>query len=149
MSYVCMFRYNRPKDYLQVAGLLGVTHVAIVSQTESNTIYKVARAPQGPTLHFKVSSQDRKRLLCACPCSPFGLFWRGMQVLQYSLMKHVRALQKHPFESAVSGRCQFAAPLLRLIMRHGFFFPSGCLPDPAIGGIEQFWTSNSSTHCGA
>jgi ribosome biogenesis protein SSF1/2 len=69
-------KYNRPQDYLQVAGLLGVTHVAIVSQTESNTIYKIARAPQGPTLHFKV--------------------------LKYSLMKHVRALQKHPFESQVA-----------------------------------------------
>lgn len=69
-------KYNRPKDYLQVAGLLGVTHVGIVSQTESNTIYKIARAPQGPTLHFKV--------------------------LKYSLMKHVRAQQKHPFESQVA-----------------------------------------------
>ncbi len=64
---------NRMKDYTAVAGLLGVSHVLVITQTKSNLILRIGRVPNGPTLHFKIK--------------------------EYSLVKHVKALQKHPFES--------------------------------------------------
>ena len=65
--------FNKLKDYLAVAGTLGLTHLLAVSQTESNIVLKIARFSNGPTLHFKVQ--------------------------QYCLSRHIRASQKHPYES--------------------------------------------------
>ncbi|KAK9161580.1 hypothetical protein Syun_007921 [Stephania yunnanensis] len=45
---------NNLKDYLNVAGPMGVTHFLILSKTESASYLKVARTPQGPTLTFKI-----------------------------------------------------------------------------------------------
>jgi len=45
---------NTMKDYLQVAGPLGVTHFMIFSITDLGSYLKVTRVPQGPTLTFQI-----------------------------------------------------------------------------------------------
>ncbi|CAN6439834.1 unnamed protein product [Victoria cruziana] len=45
---------NNLRDFLNVAGPLGVTHFLILSKTETAPYLRVARTPQGPTLSFKV-----------------------------------------------------------------------------------------------
>ena len=78
ISIILMFSYyfnsyNRMKDYAAVAGHLGVTHLMVVSQTQHNVILRLARIPEGPTLHFRVN--------------------------QYSLSRQVRASQRRPYDS--------------------------------------------------
>ncbi|KAH6646537.1 Brix domain-containing protein [Truncatella angustata] len=64
-------RANRLRDYVTMAGPLGVTHLMLFSRSESgNTNLRVAVAPRGPTLHFRVD--------------------------KYSLCKDVRRAQRHP-----------------------------------------------------
>ncbi|KAF4381391.1 hypothetical protein G4B88_029746 [Cannabis sativa] len=45
---------NNLKDFLNVAGPMGVTHFLILSKTPSAPYLRVARTPQGPTLTFKI-----------------------------------------------------------------------------------------------
>ncbi|GER35214.1 PETER PAN-like protein [Striga asiatica] len=45
---------NNIKDFLNVAGPMGVTHFLILSKTETSPYLRVARTPQGPTLTFKI-----------------------------------------------------------------------------------------------
>lgn len=45
---------NTIKDFVHVAGPLGVSHFLIVSHTKNAAYLKVARAPHGPTLTFKI-----------------------------------------------------------------------------------------------
>lgn len=45
---------NNLKDFLNVAGPMGVTHFLILSKTETAPYLRVARTPQGPTLAFKI-----------------------------------------------------------------------------------------------
>jgi ribosome biogenesis protein SSF1/2 len=66
-------RANKLKDYLTMAGLLGVTHMLLFSRTETGATLRIARTPRGPTLHFKLHS--------------------------YSLAKDVKHHQKAPKES--------------------------------------------------
>jgi ribosome biogenesis protein SSF1/2 len=66
-------RANKLKDYLTMAGPLGVTHMLLFSRTEQGTNLRIARTPHGPTLHFKIHS--------------------------YSLCKDVKRHQKAPKES--------------------------------------------------
>ncbi|RUS24644.1 Brix domain-containing protein [Jimgerdemannia flammicorona] len=61
---------NKLKDFIMVAGQLGVTHFLIVSRTEAGTNLRIARVPRGPTLTFRV--------------------------VTYSLARDVLALQKNP-----------------------------------------------------
>lgn len=61
---------NRLKDYVSVAGPMGVSHFLLFTQTESTTNLRIAKFPQGPTLFFRI--------------------------LSYSLMKDVVSLQKRP-----------------------------------------------------
>jgi ribosome biogenesis protein SSF1/2 len=63
-------RKNRLKDFVHVAGPMGVSHFLLLSQTESCTNLRMAKFPQGPTLYFRIQA--------------------------YSLMKEVAALQKKP-----------------------------------------------------
>ncbi|KAG8542702.1 hypothetical protein GDO81_026249 [Engystomops pustulosus] len=46
---------NSLKDFVAVAGPLGVTHFMIFSKTEMNVNFKFVRLPRGPTLHFRVT----------------------------------------------------------------------------------------------
>ncbi|KAK9480406.1 Brix domain-containing protein [Lipomyces japonicus] len=62
---------NKLKDYLVMAGPLGVSHLLLFSKTQSNeTSLRIAHAPHGPTIHFRV--------------------------LSYSLCKDIRRVQRHP-----------------------------------------------------
>ncbi|KAF9688098.1 hypothetical protein SADUNF_Sadunf02G0161800 [Salix dunnii] len=45
---------NSLKDFLNVAGPMGVSHFLILSKTETAPYLRVARTPQGPTLTFKI-----------------------------------------------------------------------------------------------
>jgi ribosome biogenesis protein SSF1/2 len=64
-------RGNRLRDYVVMCGPLGVTHLMLFSRSESgNTNLRVALAPRGPTLNFRVE--------------------------QYSLCKDVQRAQRHP-----------------------------------------------------
>lgn len=69
--------YNRMKDYASVASQLGISHILSFSQTKNkNIVLRIARFHQGPTLHFRVPA--------------------------YSLTKHVRGLQRRPYDSAAA-----------------------------------------------
>ncbi|XP_040202328.1 suppressor of SWI4 1 homolog [Rana temporaria] len=46
---------NSLKDFVAVAGPLGVTHFLIFTKTEANLNFKFVRLPRGPTLHFRVT----------------------------------------------------------------------------------------------
>ncbi|XP_068648243.1 peter Pan-like protein [Aristolochia californica] len=45
---------NNLKDFLNLAGPMGVTHFLMLSKTDTAPYLKVARTPQGPTLTFKI-----------------------------------------------------------------------------------------------
>ncbi|XP_028394576.1 suppressor of SWI4 1 homolog isoform X2 [Dendronephthya gigantea] len=45
---------NVLKDFVHVAGPLGITHFIIFSQTKLGSYMRIARLPRGPTLHFKI-----------------------------------------------------------------------------------------------
>ncbi|ERF76268.1 hypothetical protein EPUS_04345 [Endocarpon pusillum Z07020] len=75
---------NKLKDYISMAGPLGVSHLLLFSRSNSgNTNLRVALAPRGPTLHFRVDN--------------------------YSLCKDVTKAQKHP---RGGGKEYQTAPLL-------------------------------------
>ncbi|KAJ1917731.1 rRNA-binding ribosome biosynthesis protein [Mycoemilia scoparia] len=76
---------NKIRDYVNVAGPLGVSHFMMFSQTDVGTNLRIARLPRGPTLTFRVQ--------------------------KYSLTKDCLALQKNPRRS---GAEQKIAPLLLL-----------------------------------
>ncbi|XP_063787553.1 suppressor of SWI4 1 homolog isoform X2 [Pseudophryne corroboree] len=46
---------NALKDFVAVAGPLGVTHFLIFTKTQTNINFKFVRLPRGPTLHFRVA----------------------------------------------------------------------------------------------
>lgn len=46
---------NNIKDFLNVAGPMGVTHFLILSKTDAAPYLSVCRIPQGPTLTFKIN----------------------------------------------------------------------------------------------
>ena len=79
-------RSNRLKDYLTMAGPLGVSHLMLFSRSESGNInMRLALTPRGPTLHFHVE--------------------------KYSLCKDIRKALRHP-KSA--GKEFLSPPLVRL-----------------------------------
>ncbi|EGD73585.1 hypothetical protein PTSG_05295 [Salpingoeca rosetta] len=47
-------RNNVLKDYVSVAGMLGITHFMLFSRTETGLNLRMARVPRGPTLTFRV-----------------------------------------------------------------------------------------------
>ncbi|KAF3436450.1 hypothetical protein FNV43_RR23542 [Rhamnella rubrinervis] len=46
---------NNLKDFLNVAGPMGVTHFLMLSKTQTGARLRVARTPQGPTLTFRIN----------------------------------------------------------------------------------------------
>ncbi|KHN96089.1 Brix domain protein [Metarhizium album ARSEF 1941] len=76
-------RGNKLKDYVVMCGPLGVTHLMLFSRSETgNTNLRLALAPRGPTMHFRVD--------------------------KYSLCRDVQRVQKHPR----GGGKEFLAPPL-------------------------------------
>lgn len=47
-------RANKVKDYLSMAGPLGVTHISMISETESSMNLRLGKFPRGPTLYFRI-----------------------------------------------------------------------------------------------
>ncbi|KAF4122267.1 ribosome biogenesis protein SSF1/2 [Geosmithia morbida] len=77
-------RGNRLKDYVVMCGPLGVTHLLLFSRSDSgNTNLRVALAPRGPTMNFRVE--------------------------KYSLCRDVQRAQRHPLGG---GKEFLTAPLL-------------------------------------
>lgn len=64
---------NNIRDFLNVAGPMGVTHFLILSKTQTAPYLRVARTPQGPTLTFKINEYSlavdvmRSQLRPRCP----------------------------------------------------------------------------------
>lgn len=82
-------RANRLRDYLTMAGPLGVSHLLLFSRsTSGNTNLRLALTPRGPTLHFRVE--------------------------KYSLCKDIKKALKHPKSS---GKEFLTAPLVRASTR--------------------------------
>jgi ribosome biogenesis protein SSF1/2 len=80
-------RSNRLRDYVTMAGPLGVSHLLLFSKsTSGNTNLRLALTPRGPTLHFRVE--------------------------RYSLCKDVRRTQKHP---KGGGKEYITAPLVDIL----------------------------------
>lgn len=46
---------NKLKDFISMAGPIGVTHLLIFGQTDAGTNLRIIRAPRGPTLTFRVN----------------------------------------------------------------------------------------------
>eukprot|EP00397_Hematodinium_sp_SG-2012_P029747 GEMP01031454.1.p1 GENE.GEMP01031454.1~~GEMP01031454.1.p1 ORF type:complete len:461 (+),score=102.61 GEMP01031454.1:36-1418(+) len=61
------------RDYLAVAGPLGVTHLTMFTNTDTTTLMRVARFPHGPTLTFRVT--------------------------KYSLCRDIQSIQKRPHKT--------------------------------------------------
>jgi len=65
------------KDYISVAGPLGITHMLMFSKTEQSVNLRVGRAPRGPTLSFQVqkySLSTAVRQAQRRPCDPSNAF---------------------------------------------------------------------------
>ena len=76
-------RANKLRDYAVMCGPLGVTHLMLFSRSDSgNTNLRMALAPRGPTMHFRVE--------------------------KYSLCRDVQKSQKHP----LGGGKEFLTPPL-------------------------------------
>lgn len=83
-------RANRLKDYVVMAGPLGITHLLLFSRSESgNTNLRIALSPRGPTMNFRVE--------------------------KYSLAKDVQNAQRRPKGSAKE---QLAPPLVSNLELH-------------------------------
>jgi ribosome biogenesis protein SSF1/2 len=69
-------RSNTLRDFVDVAGPLGITHMMALSQTTTNTLLRLCRIPHGPTLTFRLET--------------------------YSLARQVRAAQRNPVDIATA-----------------------------------------------
>lgn len=79
---------NTLKDFLNVAGPMGVTHFLMLSKTEAGPYLRVARTPQGPTLTFKIVEYSLAvdiALTQAHPRCPQELFKNSPLVIFYLL----------------------------------------------------------------
>ena len=50
-----MTRRNILKDFVHIAGPLGVTHFIMISKTNEHVNLKIAKLPRGPTITFHVT----------------------------------------------------------------------------------------------
>eukprot|EP00227_Mantoniella_beaufortii_P007604 CAMPEP_0197592628 /NCGR_PEP_ID=MMETSP1326-20131121/15198_1 /TAXON_ID=1155430 /ORGANISM="Genus nov. species nov., Strain RCC2288" /LENGTH=382 /DNA_ID=CAMNT_0043158349 /DNA_START=281 /DNA_END=1426 /DNA_ORIENTATION=- len=63
-------KQNKLKDFVQVAGPLGISHFMIFSATERSKYLKVCRTPRGPTLTFRVHKYTLSREVAAAQKNP-------------------------------------------------------------------------------
>ena len=80
---------NRLKDYLSVAGQLGVTHIGSFSQTQVSTNLRLARFPKGPTLNFKVVAYSLMRDIHSFQSNPvnYGLQYTNSAIVVLNNIK--------------------------------------------------------------
>jgi len=45
---------NTLKDFVSVAGIFGVTHMMMLTQTEQANYLRLVKNPKGPTITFKI-----------------------------------------------------------------------------------------------
>lgn len=45
---------NTIKDFISVAGIFGVTHMIVFSQTDKACYMRIIKNPKGPTITFKI-----------------------------------------------------------------------------------------------
>jgi hypothetical protein len=85
---------NSLKDFLNVAGPMGVTHFLMLSKTETAPYLRVARTPQGPTLTFKIHEYSLAVDVAQSqlhPRCPQDLFKNAPLVKFCILSKHMQA----------------------------------------------------------
>lgn len=85
---------NILKDFVSVAGPLGVSHFMILTATKTASYLRVAKTPRGPTLTMKARSGTP-------PCPPVRVVTHEVpavppQVHEYSLMRDVVGSQTRP-----------------------------------------------------
>lgn len=61
---------NTLKDFVNIAGPLGVTHMLMLSATERSRWLRVAKTPRGPTLTFNIRSFATKTDVCSAQNRP-------------------------------------------------------------------------------
>ncbi|KAL7199135.1 hypothetical protein ACSBR2_021417 [Camellia fascicularis] len=61
---------NNIKDFLKIAGPMGVTHFLMLSKTATAPYLRVARTPQGPTLTFKIQEYSLAVDVCTISSAP-------------------------------------------------------------------------------
>ena len=61
---------NKLKDYMSVAGPLGVTHFMLLTQTEETMNLRLAKFPQGPTLYFRIHGFTLQKDIQTCSNRP-------------------------------------------------------------------------------
>lgn len=64
---------NTLRDFVDVAGPLGVTHLMMLSQSETNVTLRVGRTPRGPTLTFRVEGYTLGRQVRAAQRKPVDI----------------------------------------------------------------------------
>lgn len=107
---------NNIKDFLNVAGPMGVTHFLILSKTHTAPFLRVAKTPQGPTLTFKIHeysltvdvAQSQLRPRC-----PQDLFKNSPLVsLYYLIFFSLSSLRFFDVYNPKTGPCNTVASLL-------------------------------------
>ena len=82
--------HNRMSDVLKSAAVVGVTHLVLFKQTDAGTNVRFARAPQGPTLQFRVVNYTLMADLAAAqarPRSP-GAEYKTPPLVRSHAMRH-------------------------------------------------------------
>ena len=104
-------RSNKLKDYVTMAGPLGVTHLFLFSRSKAGNVnLRIALAPRGPTLNFRVDG--------------------------YSLCRDVQKSQKRPLGRNNDHK---SAPLL--VMNNFSTQASSLNPDPILKQLETLTTT--------
>ena len=61
---------NKMKDFVMIAGQLSVTHMIVLSESDSSVNLKIGRLPRGPTVYFKVNSYSNTKDVLALQKNP-------------------------------------------------------------------------------
>ena len=85
---------NTMRDFVDMAGPLGVTHMLLLSQTAKGGVLRLARSPHGPTLSFRISAYSTARAVRAATARPVDLT---------EPLKHPPLVVLHNFGSVPAG----------------------------------------------
>jgi ribosome biogenesis protein SSF1/2 len=66
-------KVNTLKDFVHIAGPLGVTHMMVFAQSAAHVSLRIARMPRGPTLNFRVDTYTLARQVKAAQKRPVDL----------------------------------------------------------------------------
>jgi ribosome biogenesis protein SSF1/2 len=76
---------NVLKDFIHIAGPLGVTHFIMISKTNDNVNFKITKLPRGPTVTFHLTQVNelhviynaKGHLLISTNNQIFSLYWKA------------------------------------------------------------------------